>query len=74
MSRDGGGWTLLVSSVSGRWNPRELLSKNTGNPTLNGDYSILGKANLLKNYFNVDGDHFEYRVEASRFGKLVRRM
>ncbi|XP_019619604.1 PREDICTED: von Willebrand factor D and EGF domain-containing protein-like [Branchiostoma belcheri] len=49
MSRDGGGWTLIVTSKSmAGWDKGNVLSYNEGTPTTDADYSILGKADRIK--------------------------
>ncbi|XP_078585634.1 von Willebrand factor D and EGF domain-containing protein-like [Branchiostoma floridae x Branchiostoma japonicum] len=71
MSRDGGGWTLIVTSMSmGVWDKVNILSYNEDSPTLHGDYSILGQADRIK-ATGVSAGFFEYRLEAeapSRWG------
>ncbi|CAH1274704.1 VWDE [Branchiostoma lanceolatum] len=71
MSRDGGGWTLLVTSVSmAGWNKVNILSRNEVNPTKYADYSILGKADRIKAN-GIPTGIVQYRLEAdspSRWG------
>ncbi|XP_074645823.1 uncharacterized protein LOC141902080 [Tubulanus polymorphus] len=69
MSRDGGGWTLLVSSHTNAWTNNTILSVNVQQPRLNHDYSILGYADDIKNNANVTGAYFEYRLEAQTLGR-----
>lgn len=69
MSRDGGGWTLLVTSHTNTWTAKNLRKRNQNKPTLNGDFSILYKADVIKNSLNVGGEWFEYRIEGNERGK-----
>lgn len=69
MKRNGGGWTLLVTSHTNTWNSNTIKKKNEWNPSLTSDYSILYKANDIKS--TSVGATFEYRLEAQEFGKLV---
>lgn len=69
MSRDGGGWTLLVASYTNKWTRQNVLRKNEMAPKLKNDYSILFKADDIKNSGNVKGASFEYRLEADSRGK-----
>ena len=73
MSRDGGGWTLLVTSHTNTWTARDVRKRNQNRPTLNGDFSILYKADDIKNSVNVEGDRFEYRMEANERGILIHK-
>ncbi|XP_068727258.1 uncharacterized protein [Montipora capricornis] len=69
MTRDGGGWTLLVTSHTNTWTANNLKERNTKQPTLNGDFSILNKADDIKNTLMAEGDWFEYRIEANERGR-----
>ena len=59
MARDGGGWTLvLVSRTSHGWDDQTVRERSMGAPGIYTDYSILGKADLIKatspdTYFEV---------------------
>ncbi|KAK3716436.1 hypothetical protein QZH41_016844, partial [Actinostola sp. cb2023] len=64
MSRDGGGWTLLVTSHTNRWTKDNVILRNAESPSLTRDYSILKYADGIKNNLNVIGSKFEYRLEA----------
>ena len=68
MSRDGGGWTLLVASHTNSWTKRNVYLRNENTPTLNGDFSILEHADNIKNNIKVAGSRFEYRLEAQKPG------
>lgn len=74
MSRDGGGWTLLVASYTNKWNRRNVLRNNEMDPKLKNDYSILCKADDIKNSGNVKGASFEYRLEADSRGKVKSKL
>ena len=65
MSRDGGGWTLLVTSHSNSWTSDNVRDRNADNPSLISDYSILKYADDMK---KVNVATFEYRLEAQRPG------
>lgn len=68
MSRDGGGWTLLVTSRTNLWTSNNTLVRNQDNPSLSHDYSFLMFADDIKNDINVAGDKAEYRLEAESRG------
>ena len=69
MSRDGGGWTLLVASHTNSWTAQNVRLRNADSPQLHGDYSILKHADIIKDNINVVGLKFEYRLEAQSRGK-----
>lgn len=68
MTRDGGGWTLLITSYTNKWTRQNVLQNNEMDPKLKDDYSILFKADDIKNSGNVKGSTFEYRLEADSPG------
>jgi hypothetical protein len=68
MSRDGGGWTLLITSHTNSWTSQNVRLRNKESPSLTGDYSILQYADDIKNNLNVVGSKFEYRLEAQSRG------
>jgi len=68
MSRDGGGWTLLVTSHTNTWTADDVTLRNPDKPSLTADFSILKYADDIKNHLNVIGGKFEYRLEAQRPG------
>ncbi|XP_022804380.1 zinc metalloproteinase-disintegrin-like kaouthiagin-like [Stylophora pistillata] len=70
MSRDGGGWTLLITSHTNGWTADNVRLKNTNSPKLTDDYSILQYADSIKNNINVAGSKFEYRLEAQSSGNV----
>ena len=70
MSRDGGGWTLLVTSHTNSWTKDNVIMRNAESPSLTRDYSILKYADGIKNNLNVIGSKFEYRLEAQNRGLL----
>lgn len=70
MSRDGGGWTLLVSSHTNSWTAQNVQLRNADSPKLNEDYSILQYADNIKDNINVAGSKFEYRLEAQSRGNV----
>nr|XP_006824190.1 PREDICTED: uncharacterized protein LOC100375643 [Saccoglossus kowalevskii] len=68
MTRNGGGWTLLVTAVSKRdWSPENVEERRLDYPSLDLDYSILSKANAIKNSGNESS--FQYRLEANERGR-----
>ena len=67
MSRDGGGWTLVVSSHSNSWTAENVKDRNGASPSLTFDYSILKDADSLKNTY-LTNDVVQYRLEAQNFG------
>jgi len=69
LSRDGGGWTLLVASHTNSWTAQNVILRNANSPTLYGDYSILKHADSIKDNINVAGLKFEYRLEAQSRGR-----
>ena len=47
----GGGWTLLATSKThSGWNQNNVKHRNAGDPSLNGDFSILGVADAIKDF------------------------
>lgn len=68
MSRDGGGWTLLVTSRTNTWTAPNMTLRNIMSPSLTQDYSMLKYADDIKDNLNVDGKTFEYRLEAQTRG------
>ena len=69
MTRDGGGWTLVVASHTNTWNTSDMVREwNKDKPTLWNDYSILKHVDQIKDNYNIDDDHFEYRLEAHSRG------
>ena len=70
MSRDGGGWTLLVSSHTNSWTAQNVKLRNPNSPKLNDDYSILKYADGIKDNIYVAGSKFEYRLEAQSRGNF----
>ncbi|PFX13518.1 Disintegrin and metalloproteinase domain-containing protein 9 [Stylophora pistillata] len=69
MSRDGGGWTLLVTSHTNTWTTQNLKLRNANSPKVTDDYSILQFADSIKDNINVAGSTFEYRLEAQSRGR-----
>ncbi|EDO27359.1 predicted protein, partial [Nematostella vectensis] len=69
MSRDGGGWTLLVTSHTNTWTPSVVRKRNENKPSLDDDFSILSEADSIKDEMYVKGATFEYRIEAQQFGR-----
>ncbi|XP_065651532.1 zinc metalloproteinase-disintegrin-like ohanin [Hydra vulgaris] len=69
MTRDGGGWTLIVSSHSNTWNSENVWKRNSDKPDLYNDYSIFKYANELKNGYKFKADKFNYRLEADELGR-----
>ena len=70
MSRDGGGWTLLVSSHTNSWTADNVKLRNSKSPRLDDDYSMLTYADSIKNNVNIKGLTFEYRLEAQSRGMV----
>ena len=68
MSRDGGGWTLVVSSHSNTWTANNVKNRNPNSPAIFSDYSILEYANLLKDSY-LTNDIVQYRLEAQTLGE-----
>jgi hypothetical protein len=68
MTRDGGGWTLLVTSHTNTWTAENVLLRNSKSPNLLKDFSILSRADDIKNNIYVSGQTFEYRLEAQSRG------
>lgn len=69
MSRNDGGWTLLVTSKASdsQWNENTIKDRGGDNPSLQTDFSILSRADDITGI--VDGD-FEYRLEAGEPGQF----
>jgi hypothetical protein len=68
MTRNGGGWTLVLTSTHSGWTAAEVLSMNGGSPSLGNDYSILKDADAIKGSSGASAN-FEYRIEASERGR-----
>ena len=72
MTRDGGGWTLIVANSVAPWTAAEALSINGTNPPSNptvltsqsGKYSILSWADYIKR----SSSGFDFRFEADSLG------
>ncbi|XP_043230857.1 uncharacterized protein LOC122386098 isoform X1 [Amphibalanus amphitrite] len=63
MSRDGGGWTLLLTANSqDGWSLDTLMEREAARPALDHNYSILQHADSLK--AAGKGARFQYRLEA----------
>ena len=71
MSRDGGGWTLLVTSHTNTWTAQNVKLRNVNSPKLTDDHSILQYADSIKDNINVAGSTFEYRLEAQSQGNSM---
>ena len=72
MTRDGGGWTLIVSSHTNDWNSSDMVrERNINKPDLFKDYSILKYADQIKDSYKIIDDLFEYRLEAQRRGTFL---
>ena len=69
MTRNGGGWTLLVDSKTpGAWTPDNLLDRiDSQPPSLSQDFSVLGHADDIK---SISTEDFEYRLEAGERGQF----
>ena len=58
MQRDGGGWTLIVTSASyDSWNGDNVVERNKESPSLEENYSILNYADDIKD--TGIGDNFQ---------------
>ena len=69
MSRNKGGWTLLVTSKmpGAEWTSDSVKSRNGDNPSLKSDFSILSRGDEITSIANGD---FEYRLEAGEPGQF----
>ena len=72
MTRDGGGWTLLVTSHTNTWKANNVKERNKNKPTLNGDFSILNRADDIKDSARAGEEWFEYRMEANERGTPLK--
>ena len=71
MTRDGGGWTLVVSSHTNDWTTSEMVrERNKDNPSMYKDYSVLKYVDQIKDNYKIDDKKFEYRLEAHRRGTM----
>ena len=68
MTRNGGGWTLIISSHTNTWTPRNVRIRNKEEPSLDADYSILLYANKIKDTYLIKDVTFQYRIEADKLG------
>ena len=69
MTRNGGGWTLIVSSHTNTWTNISVRLRNENNPELKKDYSILKYADDIKTSYLIKDTTFQYRLEANAFGE-----
>ena len=68
MTRDEGGWTLLVTSkTAGGWTEDNLNDRGGDSPSMQSDFSILGRANGIT---SIMDDEYEYRLEAGEQGQF----
>nr|XP_006821829.1 PREDICTED: uncharacterized protein LOC102808840 isoform X2 [Saccoglossus kowalevskii] len=68
MTRDGGGWTLILTTAGqDGFTMANLLSNNPTVPSISSDYSILGVADSIVS--TSDGNNFRYRIEAGAPGQ-----
>ena len=70
MTRNGGGWTLLVTSIKNKWNTKNVWLRNEDEPSLTKDYSILKYSDDIKKPTYLNEPYFEYRLEAHNRGKF----
>jgi len=73
MTRNGGGWTLLVTSANSGWLPSDVLLKGgnsswTDNTFITSDFSILQYADAIKTEPFVSSSRMQVRLEANQFG------
>jgi len=67
MTHDNGGWTLLLTSASNRgWTKDSVKSRNTAEPSVSKDYSILDEGDTIKAI--AVSPYFLYRLEARERG------
>nr|XP_047134262.1 uncharacterized protein LOC100206071 [Hydra vulgaris] len=68
MTRNGGGWTLIVSSHSNSWDENNVWERNVDKPDIYSDYSIFKYANqLTKTDYTIKENN--YRLEANALGR-----
>jgi len=72
MTRNGGGWTLLVTSTKNKWNAENVILRNEDKPSLNEDYSILKYGDDIKRPTYLNEPYFEYRLEAHNHGNFTK--
>ena len=69
MTRDGGGWTLVVTGHTNNWTTSDMVREwNKNKPTLWNDYSILKHVDQIKDSYDIEDDKFEYRLDAHSRG------
>ncbi|KAF0307314.1 hypothetical protein FJT64_021327 [Amphibalanus amphitrite] len=62
-SHDGGGWTLLLTTISQHgWDPFSVRARNKNSPSLTENHSILEYGDVIRNL--TEGGRFAYRIEA----------
>jgi len=70
MTRDGGGWTLVVAAHTNTWTSKDMVrERNKDKPSLWSDYSVLKHVDQIKENYDIDDDKFEYRLEAHSRGR-----
>lgn len=68
MTRNGGGWTLITAvRTNNGWTSTTVYARDVERPSLYHDYSILGKADDIKDH--AKGKTFQYRIEANGRGQ-----
>ena len=51
MTTNGGGWTLVATSkMHSGWTKDNVKERNVDSPSLDGDFSILGSADAIKDF------------------------
>ena len=61
MTTDGGGWTLIMTNTAASgWTYANAIALNTGTPSINSNYSIIGWADYIKR----SASGFQYMIDA----------
>ena len=69
MTRDGGGWALVVTAHTNNWTSSDMVrERNKNKPSIWNDYSILKHVDQIKDNYEIDDTKFEYRLEAHARG------
>ena len=67
MNRDGGDWTLLITTKTANWNITQLFEHTPEEPSISKDHSILKHADDIKT--QSEENCFKYRLEAKEVGQ-----
>lgn len=62
----------MVTSHTNTWKANNVKERNKNKPTLNGDFSMLNRADDIKDSAKAGEEWFEYRMEANERGATLK--